>query len=200
MRKRRLFHALCAVAAAAALTACGGGGDGGSFGATGNNAGNNAGNNTGNNTPEAAATLAAKITELEDSGVLPKLERGNTLAGIDENSDGVRDDVAAYIDSHYTLSAQRDAAMQTARALQQTLSVDTADAQAVKNANLVLSRAVRCIYLSSTGAAGEIHPGRIVKEMEGVATNTKPRLMAYLQFTQALNGTTSTLPKGNTCE
>ena len=39
-----------------------------------------------------------------------------------------------------------------------------------------------------------------MKELEGVTTNTKARLLAYLAYNKALDGTSSSLPVGDTCE
>ena len=46
---------------------------------------------------ESALTPTQKITKMEDSGELPKLERTNTVEGFDADKNGIRDDVDTYI-------------------------------------------------------------------------------------------------------
>ena len=85
--------------------------------------------------PSTAQTQERKkLQALEASGAIPALERTPTLGGIDANGDGVRDDIALHIQKTYADPAQRKAAMQTARALQQTLLVDKNDGVALEEA------------------------------------------------------------------
>ncbi|MBA4266836.1 MAG: hypothetical protein C0453_17305, partial [Comamonadaceae bacterium] len=77
-------------------------------------------------------TPQEKITQLEAKSGLPVLDRTPMLGGIDSNGDGVREDIAEYIEHKYTDPAQRRAAMQVARAYQAMLLVDTGDAVALQ--------------------------------------------------------------------
>ena len=142
----------------------------------------------------------AKLAELEASGAIPKLERGNTLQGIDVNANGVRDDVDAFINNQYPVPSQRAAALQTAQALQAALLVNQQDIGAAKEASRRVSNAVNCVFSQFSGGLNSKEPARVVKELEGVTANTKPRLLAYLAYNKTLNGTSSALPEGDTCE
>ena len=143
---------------------------------------------------------AAQLLALEEAGTIPKLERGNTLLGVDSNNDGVRDDVEAYINAKYASATQRSAAMQAARSLQATLLVDVRDVTAAKAASRRVTYAANCIFARFAGPPDSPDPARVIKELEGVTTNTKARLLAYLAYNKALNGTSSSLPEGDTCE
>jgi hypothetical protein len=142
----------------------------------------------------------AKLQELEDSGAIPKLDRSDSIAGIDANSDGIRDDVEAYIASNYAGDAQRAAARQFAKVMQDAMLVDKTNLSAVKAIAVRSSRAVNCIYAHFDGTAGSKQPSQVVGEIRAVSTNTKPRLLAYLAYSKALDGTAGALPEGDTCE
>lgn len=141
-----------------------------------------------------------QVMLLETSGAIPQLERSNTLQGTDANANGVRDDIEAIITSTYTSSIQRAAAMQTAKALQSALTVDKSDILAVKEVSREISYGVNCLYSKFDGANGSKQPAQVIQELESMTTNTKQRLLEYLQFNKALDGTSSALPEGDTCE
>jgi hypothetical protein len=149
---------------------------------------------------EKAKTQKERVADQEASGAIPKLNRDNSIAGTDTNANGVRDDVEAFITSNYTSSIQRAAAMQTARALQHALTVDTTDKSAVKVADQEISKGINCIYSKFDGTNGSKRPAQVLQELESITTNTKQRLLAYLRFNKALDGTTSALTDGDTCE
>lgn len=142
----------------------------------------------------------AQLAALEASGAIPKLERGNTLQGIDVNANGIRDDVDAFINAQYPVPSQRAAALQTAQALQAALLVNQQDIGAAKEASRRVSNGVNCVFSQFSGGLNSKEPARVVKELEGVTANTKPRLLAYLAYNKTLNGTSSALPEGDTCE
>ena len=142
----------------------------------------------------------AKLQELENSGAIPKLDRSDSVAGTDNDLDGIRDDVEAYISANYAGDAQRAAARQFAKVLQDAMLVDKADLAAVKAIAVRGSRAVNCVYAHFDGMEGSKQPSRVVEELRAVSTNTKPRLLAYLAYSKALDGTAGALPEGDTCE
>jgi hypothetical protein len=148
----------------------------------------------------AAKKPKEQVVVLEASGAIPNLDRGNAIVGAEANANGVRDDVEAFITRNYTSSIQRTAAMQTARALQHALTVDTTDKSAVKVVDREISRGVNCIYSKFGGANSSKQPAQVVQELESITANTKQRLVAYRRFNKALDGTSSALPDGDTCE
>lgn len=159
------------LALACMLTACGGGGN-------------------------SASTPQGAIEQLESTGELPKLEREPSLAGIDVNGDGVRDDIEQYISRTYSEPAQRKAAMQMARVYQRMLSADTNAATAVESVVVASARAVDCVFDVFPGAQGS----GVVRTLEALSTNTKTRLKAYLAFNMAASGSVSGSFKGHGCE
>lgn len=175
------------------IVACGGG-DGNSSG--GGGGGGGGGTPSG---PGVTQTPAEKIAALESSGEIPKLERGPDISGPDSNTSGVRDDIESLLAAEYT-GARLAAAMQTARAFQKALLVDIEDINAVKVVDREISRGINCIYSHFDGADGSKQPGQVTQELESMTANTKDRLLAYLKYNKALDGTSSALPEGDTCE
>lgn len=149
-------------------------------------------------TPGSAAQ--AQLAALEAAGKIPKLERGPTLKGIDENGNGVRDDIDAYIIAQYSIPTQRAAAVQTAKALQTAMLVAPQDITAAKDASRRISNAVNCIFSQFSGGVNSKEPARVVRELEAITANTKARLLAYLAYNKTLDGTSFALPDGGTCE
>ena len=179
MKKQTMPTIASAIVALATLSACGGGSS---------------------SAPEAEpASPKARIAALEASGALPKLERTDTVDGLDTNADGIRDDVEAFISTHYSTPEQQAASRQFASVMQAAMLVDKEDIAAVKAISLRSSRAVNCIY-TRFDPDGDIKPAAVVQELRSISTNTKQRLLAYLAYAKALDGTTSALPEGDTCE
>ncbi len=148
----------------------------------------------------SALTPQEAIARLEASGDLPTLERGASLGGMDDNHNGVRDDIDRYIESKYVLPQERKAAMQTAMALQKTLLVDTNDALALETVLQDGMRAVNCRGAVFPGIEGFKDAYRMSQELEALTTNTLQRLKAYMAYNRAVSGTVSQLPTGDTCD
>ncbi|WP_156406225.1 hypothetical protein [Hydrogenophaga sp. Root209] len=180
MNELKRFRALCAsMALASALTACGGGGAASSG---------------------AALTPQEQIAQLEASGALPSLDRTDSVAGIDANANGVRDDIERYIEKKYTVAAERAAAMQMARAFQQMLLVNKQDAAALEAVSELGSRAIVCGSSVFAGPAASVELSQMTTSLESMTTNTKLRLLAYLEYNKARSGSVSTMPKGAVCD
>ncbi|WP_326526464.1 hypothetical protein [Dokdonella sp.] len=156
------------------------------------------GGGSGGSNTETPKTPKEQVSALETSGFIPQLDRGTSLTGSDANSNGVRDDIETFIAKTYSTEPRRAAALQTAKALQHALVVNLTDATAVKAVDRQISYGINCIY--KRFADNSPHPARVTQELESVTTNTKERLLAYLQFNKALDGTSSALPQGDTCE
>jgi len=140
------------------------------------------------------------VQALEDSGSIPRLDRSASVAGTDADSNGVRDDVDSYIAANYTSATQKRAAQQFAGVMQSAIVVDTTDLATVRTVAIRGSRAVNCIYTRFDGTSGSKQPLAVVEEIRAVSTNTKARLLAYLNYSKALDGTAGALPEGDTCE
>lgn len=143
---------------------------------------------------------AEKIQALEERGILPKLDRSDSLAGVDANNNGVRDDIEAYLEQHYSMleTEKYQAIMQTARAFQQKVLVDKTDAIKVREIARQGSRALNCLSNQFRFERSTFYS--VDEKIESMTSNTKARLKAYLAFSKALDGAALTLPSGDTCD
>lgn len=152
---------------------------------------------SGSNQPQ---TPAQKIAALEASGAIPVLERSDTLEGIDSNNSGVRDDVEAYIYNNYPSENQRNAAMQYARGMQETLLIEPGNVDEAKQIKRKLSKAIDCLFTQFEHDEDTKHPAAVAEEIMSITTNTKTRLKAYLAYSKTLDGTSWAMQKGDSCE
>jgi hypothetical protein len=107
-----------------------------------------------------------------------------TVAGIDADGDGLRDDVQILIENQYSGSAERAAATQLAKAIQGLLAVSSDKTQSLVAAHS-MNRAIDCLY-----ALGATSFGDRVDEIEGAVVNTEARARAYAKAGTHLSGGT----------
>ena len=163
------------------ITACGGGGGGGG--------------DTNILSHSSSATIEEVLKTAEQSGELPKLNRGASVAGPDINNNGVRDDIDAYIDSLPDSVEQKAALRQASAAITQAMVIDAADQNALANALKQIASASACLharYDSLTASSKNL-------EMEKLTVNTKERFAAYEAFNNAASGHSFVLPQGDGC-
>ena len=144
-------------------------------------------------------TPAEKIAKMENSGELPKLDRTDTVAGIDADQNGIRDDIDAYIQKTYPTEEQRKAVSQYARSLQSSILVNKEDKIAVKAITNEKARAISCIFEKIPNEQSP-NNGSVVEEILGATTNTKKRLLEYIALNKSLDGTVISLPSGDVCD
>lgn len=179
-RARRWLRVPFTCAFAAALMACG---DGQSSGAQ-----------------PAGESLESAVARLQASGELPVLDRTDSLAGIDANANGVRDDIERHIERKYTEPAQRRAAMRSAKAFQDMLLVDKRDETALEAVSFRGTLAIVCSIPAFPGEAGAMEGTAMSRDLESMTANTKARLLAYLAYNKARSGSVSTMPREPNCD
>lgn len=112
-----------------------------------------------------------------------------TLAGIDSDNDGVRDDVQRWIVMTYPNSQKTRAALRQYALTQQKFLLNTADPIKTKNNSDLRGDAVHCLFYIRGNDADVI-----LTELRAVFLNTGMRSRAYLQADRHLSGMTGTLP------
>ncbi|WP_425953325.1 hypothetical protein [Ralstonia pseudosolanacearum] len=148
-------------------------------------------------TTSGSETPAQAIQRLEQSGQLPILDRSADLKGPDADNNGIRDDIDAYIAKQPYTPAQKSAATQYAKAMQQAITTDPTNSAAVRAADQQANRAIHCLwnrFTSNPDAAS------VVSTYEKLTANTEVRTRAYLGYNKALDGTVSSQPRGDTCD
>lgn len=152
-----------------------------------------------NSEPSKPLTQAETMQKLEDDGKIPKLERTDSVAGIDNDKNGIRDDIDAYILKNYPIETQRKAVNQFAKSFQAYLVTDTKDSIVVKEVSNENTRAMTCVFSKFNNS--DIGPnGSVVQEIISLTTNTKKRLLAYHEFNDALDGTVISIPQKDYCD
>lgn len=139
-------------------------------------------------------TNKEKIANLELSGKLPALDRSADILGLDENNNGVRDDIDAYIDRAYPQPEQHAATIQNAKVLQKYMVVDITNDTELRKLLKESHRAINCAFDRFDG-----YP-EVLDKLEAMTANTKQRLLAYLAVSKAANGMAFGLESGDTCE
>lgn len=167
----------------------GGGGTSGSGGGT-----SGSGGGTGTINPP---TLRDQIAALEQSGAYPKLDRSADLAGPDANSNGVRDDIEAWIHSLKLSDVQTKALMQDARATQRTLVVSLEDKDALQRVGEGLMASTKC---GGRSFAKRTDFYALASQIEAMTANTKLRAARYMQYNAARSGSSTSYPEGDACE
>jgi len=142
-------------------------------------------------------TLRDQIAALEQSGANPKLDRSADLAGPDANSNGVRDDIEAWIHSLKLSDVQTKALMQDARATQRTLVVSLDDKDALQRAGEGLAASSQCGMLQFPEYSDF---SKLAGQIEAMTANTRQRAERYMQYNKARSGSSTTSPNGDTCE
>jgi hypothetical protein len=142
--------------------------------------------------------ISCSAESSNNTDVIPPLDQGSTILGTDSDADGVRDDIQTYIETAYKSEPQKNAVRQVAKVFQESLTVDTQNRTAVKDVSRKMSDAINCIYLQFNDGTDD--PAIIVSRIQSMSSNTKSRLLQYLEYNKALDGSANSLPEGDTCE
>lgn len=147
--------------------------------------------------PLDAAKLTQALDALDRSGFAPASDRSTTIAGEDQDRDGIRDDVQKFILALPDTAEQKKALRQLSRSIDDAmlLGIAASDDESIEAASLSLSLAVRCLSISY--AEGSLER---LKQMESQMTNTRARFEAYDSFNRKLDGTVDVMSNENTCD
>jgi len=145
---------------------------------------------------DPAAPAARSIADLERQGQLPVLDRSDDPGGPDADGNGVRDDIDAWIARQDGGPAWQRALGQLARSFRDAVAAggDPTAAQAAARNN---TRAVACIMARSRSAA---EGAQALADLRKMSANTKARVIAYLDYSAALDGSVLSLPAGDGCD
>jgi hypothetical protein len=143
-------------------------------------------------------TIEQAIMAAESNGSIPKLNHDNTIAGLDNDNNGIRDDIDAYIATLPYTEVQKKAVQQDARALTATLTVDKTDKAAIRSVGEKLVNAVNCIH--DQFQDGTTIASKLLSDNEKMTINTKNRFIEYEKYNSARSGSVTRLPDGDTCE
>ncbi|PZO12768.1 MAG: hypothetical protein DCF26_18220 [Burkholderiales bacterium] len=135
---------------------------------------------------------------MEASGQLPKLDRSVDIRGPDNDNNGIRDDIDAWIATQPISDEQKRAARQMARVQQSKILADLNDKAALQALGDRSMAGVKCLRLSFMP---EYQKGYdLGSQLEAMMANTKARTKQYIAYNRARSGSVTELPSGTTCE
>jgi hypothetical protein len=178
----RHFKPLLPAALVALLSACGGGA---------------ASNESGTASNVATVALGEQIKKLEASGQLPKLDRSADIRGPDNDNNGIRDDIDAWIAAQPISDEQKKAARQAAHVRQAELLVDLANKVELDRLGDLSMASVKCLRLSFMPDYQRGYD--LSSTIVAMTANTKQRAKQYLAYNRAVSGSSGRLPDGDTC-
>jgi len=122
------------------------------------------------------------------------------LTGIDANTNGIRDDIDQLIEQKFSYTSEvKRAAQQEARALQQFMLVKTKE-EALK-ATEQIARATSCTFKILSDPVLDYEKRQVLsKEIEAWTTNTKERLLKYLESSKLIGGAYFMQPVEPVCD
>ena len=146
---------------------------------------------------EQIETVEQAIQNMERFGKIPEMDDSDELTGGDADSNGLRDDVQAYIDSLDVTDEQRASLVVIASNIQAVMAVDLNNEQAVNSLGEETAVSVVCIaYHFDDPAEGQMYLSRI----EALYANTQERSDKYEQYNEARHGAVTRLPNFSNCQ
>jgi hypothetical protein len=143
-------------------------------------------------------TVASARTALEAAGQIPTLDRSPSIVGPDTNGNGVRDDIDRDIDNLPDTAPQKGSLRQAYKAIERAMQVGASSAteSQLRDVSTLIGRAVNCIgdrydYATAPTKAASI---------EKLTVNTRARSDAYELYNTKRSGTSSQLPRGDSCD
>lgn len=151
-------------------------------------------------TQELTALLQSKDTVDEQFGVLYEeyehlLDRSDSLPGPDENGDGIRDDIEAFINALEVSEPVRNALKQDARQTQENLYYDFSEATEsnIDKAYEISRKYDKVIACQNFIGMSARDATNTSNSITALTYNTKARTMAYLAYNRLLDGSVTTL-------
>ncbi len=138
--------------------------------------------------PVAQSEISKAINTLEANGTIPVLDRSDSLQGPDINNNGIRDDIDAFIATKNLSTTKLSVAQRLAAAFQLAVTVDLTNQSSIQQVTSAVDKALSCgVYVYSGQNDEEL--AKLVSELEQFTTNTKIRLIRYIKYNEAMDGT-----------
>lgn len=115
---------------------------------------------------------------------LTKLDRSESVQGVDRNKDGVRDDIETIIKETYEEPLTRELVYDLARNLQKNLTIDHNNKEQVLRAYSATEKSITCLDTHAT--KHNIESRKVIEELSLLTSNTGVRFFNTLQFEDAV--------------
>ncbi len=146
---------------------------------------------------------ACSINEVEKKEYEIQLDTSDSLSGIDENDNGIRDDIENWINQKWAKEPKKQKALlQYAKVNQLQVTVNLEDKEAISKIDGLETRAIDCLWrrFNATDENSEEYPSNIGKLIDSYTTNTPKRREHYLEFNSRLDGTVPRPKEEDTCD
>ena len=161
---------------------------------------------SGTSIQETYAAVSAAFTKAQADGAEPVLDTSSSLVGSHGlNANGIRPDIQAWIDAQPYSAKQKAAMVQDAQATQESILMDLSVPSNLQYENRIMMNAENCLGDSfllnrpPTSDEAALY-NKVSDSIEAFTMNTYQRASQYEKFNSAMNGTTTQLPNGNTCD
>lgn len=145
---------------------------------------------------EEVKTASRALQKAVENGIRPVLDVTDTLAGVDANSDGIRDDIAAYIASLPITDVQKKRSMEFAASLQKTMLLNLQTTTDLDG----FAREKAQIQICFLDAFDTIQTAsEFTRKLYAYTGNTKDRAYALHAYDAKRNGTVLRLPSKANC-
>lgn len=124
----------------------------------------------------------------------------NEIRGADLNSNGICDDIDAYIAKQPYSAAQLAAVTQHARWIQSAVILSSANREDARLIAVQDGKAIDCIYEKFQSPGAPSSAAAVVGIIESLTVNTPARKKSYQKFNKLVSGMAFQLQQGNTCE
>ena len=154
-------------------------------------------NGCGGGSSGSSTAGGSTISELEENGSIPVLDRTPDVAGVDANTNGIRDDIDSYINTMPITEDQKKGVIQLAKTVQESLLVDVTNGADLRKINQGISRSIQCLSVKFPNVQERLE---VITSIESKTANTRERTDKYIKLNNALSGSVSKLLSGDTCD
>lgn len=146
---------------------------------------------------EVITTVSRAIEKLVEEGGLPVLDRTDELTGVDANTNGVRDDIEAYIASLQVSPDQTEKLLDFAGYMQLVVTVDPKSRTNPTAFDDEMGQSLICaLYAFDDRATVRTY----IRQIKSYTANTYDRAKRYDEYNSLLDGATLSMPSPANCQ
>lgn len=120
----------------------------------------------------------------------PKLGSTNSLKGVDDNTNGIRDDIDAFIESQKLPERERRAVQFQSRTIQDAIVYGESDIKSLSKVIHDYKKAMSCMMGLNSDEKSALYRNYVTSSIEKLSINTTSRYKSYMKFIKNFNGDT----------
>ncbi|GIU41102.1 hypothetical protein TUM3794_20800 [Shewanella colwelliana] len=142
-------------------------------------------------------SVAQAIDVLERRGELTVLDRTASLGGVDDNNDGIRDDIYSFVVALPLETAKRNSLLQLAQAFQSIQTRDIENPSVLSEVDSDIVAGVVCNSIAFDNPTLDSSYGRKIRNF---TANTYERAERFARYNALMNGSVTRLPEDSEVE